>query len=58
MQTLDHDHLSLLMPGSPHTVYELIADITRMPEFSPELVECHWLDGATGLAVGARFVAR
>ena len=28
-----------------------------MPEFSPEVVSCRWLDGATGPAVGARFEA-
>jgi hypothetical protein len=58
MQTLDHDQVSLCMAAPPHAVYALIADVTRMPEFSPEVVECHWLDGATGAAVGARFVAR
>ena len=58
MQTLDHDEVSLFMAAPPHIVYALIADVTRMPEFSPELVECHWLDGATGPAVGARFAAR
>ena len=34
------------------TVYELVADVTRMPEFSPEIRRCSWLDGATGPAVG------
>ena len=58
MQTLDHDHVSLFMAAPTHAVYALIADIRRMPEFSPEVVECHWLDGATGPAVGARFAAR
>jgi hypothetical protein len=29
-----------------------------MPEFSPEIVWCRWLDGATGPGVGARFAAR
>ncbi len=29
----------------------------RTPEFSPEIVRCTWLDGATGPAVGARFEA-
>ena len=28
-----------------------------MSEFSPEVVSCRWLDGATGPAVGARFEA-
>jgi hypothetical protein len=36
-------------------VYRLISDITRVGEWSPETVSAHWLDGATGPAVGARF---
>lgn len=58
MQTLDHDQVRLVMSASPATVHALIADVTRMPEFSPEVVESRWLDGATGPAVGARFAAR
>ncbi len=36
-------------------VYDLISDVTRMPEFSPENIRGEWLAGATGPAVGARF---
>ena len=36
-------------------VYDLISDVTRMPEFSPENIRGQWLGGATGPAVGARF---
>ncbi len=57
-QTFDHDEVRLVMAAPPEAVYELIADVTRMPELSPEVVECRWLDGATGPAVGARFAAR
>ena len=57
MQTLDRDSVSLYMEAPPETVYELVADVTRMPEFSPEIRRCSWLDGATGPAVGARFAA-
>jgi hypothetical protein len=39
-------------------VYAVIADVTRIPEFSPVILECRWLDGVTGPAVGARFAAR
>ena len=38
--------------------YELVSDVTHMPRFSPECVECQWLDGASGPAVGARFRGR
>ncbi len=36
-------------------VYELVSDVTRMGEWSPETTRCVWLDGATGPTVGARF---
>ena len=57
MQSLDHDEVSIHIGATPADVYALIADVTRMPEFSPEILECTWLDGATGPAVGARFAA-
>jgi uncharacterized protein YndB with AHSA1/START domain len=58
IQSLDHDTVSLRMQASPEEVYALVSDVTRTPEFSPEILECTWLDGATGPAVGARFKAR
>ena len=36
-------------------MYDLITDITRMGEWSPECYRCEWLDGATAAAPGARF---
>ena len=39
-------------------VWELVSDVTRMGEWSPEVYEAQWVDGATGPAVGARFKAR
>lgn len=39
-------------------VWGLVSDITRMGEWSPEVYEAEWADGATGPAVGARFKAR
>jgi Polyketide cyclase / dehydrase and lipid transport len=58
IQQLDHDNVSLHMRARPEDIYALVADVTRTPEFSPEILECTWLDGATGPAVGARFKAR
>jgi hypothetical protein len=55
MQTLDRDEVSAVIAAPPEDVYALVADVTRTPEFSPEVVSCRWLDGATGPAVGARF---
>jgi Polyketide cyclase / dehydrase and lipid transport len=57
MQTLDRDEVSTVVAAPPESVYALVADVTRMPEFSPEVVSCRWLDGATGPEVGARFEA-
>ena len=40
----------------PERVWTLVADIELMPRLSDELQSVEWLDGATGPAVGARFV--
>jgi len=57
MQTLDHDEVSMHMAAPAEAIYEIVSDVTRTPEYSPEILSCTWLDGATGPAVGARFVA-
>jgi len=57
-QDLDHDSVNLHMDASPQEIYDVVSDVTRTPEFSPEILECTWLDGATGPVVGARFKAR
>ena len=36
-------------------VWELVSDVTRIGEFSPETFEAEWLDGASGPRAGARF---
>jgi len=36
-------------------VWDLVSDVTRIGEFSPETFEAQWLDGATGPRAGARF---
>ena len=43
------------MNAPPEKVYDLVSDVTRIPEWSPECVRCHWIGGATGPAVGAHF---
>ena len=47
--------VSLHIDAEPQEVWELISDITKMGEYSPEVVEAEWLDGATGPALGARY---
>jgi uncharacterized protein YndB with AHSA1/START domain len=39
----------------PALLYDLVSDVTRMGQWSPECVRCEWLDEATGPAAGARF---
>ena len=46
---------SLHVNAAPEKIYELVTDVTRMGEWSPECQHCEWLDGATGPTVGARF---
>jgi hypothetical protein len=58
IQQLDHDSVAVHMRARPEDIYALVADVTRTPEFSPEILSCTWLDGATGPVVGARFKAR
>ena len=43
---------------APEKVYEMVSDVTRMGEWSPETVSCQWVDGASGPAVGAKFKGR
>jgi hypothetical protein len=43
------------MEASPHEVWSIVSDVTRIGEFSPETFEAEWMGGATGPAVGAQF---
>jgi hypothetical protein len=56
-QELDHDEVSLVVQATPAALYDLVADITRTPEFSPNVIRARWIGVATGPAVGARFKA-
>ena len=50
--------VTLHMDAPPEKVWGIISDITRMGEFSPEVVEAEWLGDATGPALGARYRGR
>jgi Polyketide cyclase / dehydrase and lipid transport len=41
--------------ATPEEVYDLVADIGRMGEWSPETFKAHWLGGADHAQTGARF---
>lgn len=58
MRRLTNDEVRVRLSTSPQRVYDLVSDVTRIPEWSPEVVGCEWLDGATGPEAGARFRAR
>ncbi|HET9729048.1 MAG TPA: SRPBCC family protein [Acidimicrobiia bacterium] len=45
---------SIHIDASPHDVYQLISDMPRVGEWSPECYRCEWVD-ADGPAAGARF---
>ena len=55
MPTARSGRHSIDIAAPPDRVYDLIADVTRMGEWSPECYRCEWLDGATAAAPGARF---
>lgn len=44
-----------VMQAPADHVYDLVADITRMGDWSPETTEAKWIGGASGPVVGARF---
>lgn len=46
---------SIHVDAAPAQVYDLLADITRMGEWSPETYRAHWLNGADHAQTGARF---
>jgi len=47
--------VSIDVAAPPAVLYDLLADITRMPDWSPEVTSCAWLGDATHAEPGARF---
>ena len=47
--------VTLRINAPPDRVWGLVSDITKMGEYSPEVIEAEWIDGATGPVVGARY---
>jgi len=58
MKSLDRDDATLYVEADASVLYDLVSDVTRTPEWSPEVISCAWLDGADRATVGARFAAR
>ncbi|MGB0114302.1 MAG: SRPBCC family protein [Ilumatobacteraceae bacterium] len=47
--------VSRVIAASPEVIYDAIADVTRMGEWSTECHTCEWHEGVDGPAVGATF---
>jgi len=43
------------MAAPADRIWDLVSDVTRIGEFSPETFEAEWVGGATGPDTGARF---
>jgi hypothetical protein len=56
METLRHSD-SIVVARKPEELYELVADVTRMGEWSPVCKACWWDEG-DGPRVGAHFTGR
>lgn len=47
--------VDIVIEASPEIVYDLVTDITRMGEWSPECYRCAWLSEERRAVPGARF---
>ncbi len=47
--------VSVRIAAPPAAVWDLVSDVTRIGEFSPETFEAEWIRGATGPTIGAQF---
>jgi uncharacterized protein YndB with AHSA1/START domain len=50
------DRATVTIAAPPEAVWDLVTDISRMGEWSPETTSCRWLGRRKGPEVGARFV--
>jgi len=53
---LRQDSRSVVIEAPPESIYALVADLTRMGQWSPECRQVEWLEGSTGPVEGATFV--
>ncbi len=47
--------VTIHVDAPPRAVWDLVSDVTRMGEWSPETTRAEWLDGAAGPTESARF---
>jgi hypothetical protein len=50
------DEVAIEVAAPPERLWRLIADVTRMGEWSPVCRRCEWTDGFAGAEVGSRFI--
>jgi hypothetical protein len=43
------------MAAPPERIWDVVTDVTKIGNYSPETFEAEWLEGATAPAVGAKF---
>lgn len=53
---LTHDSQQIVINADPGRIYDLVSDLPRMGEWSPECERVEWTGGSTTAAEGARFV--
>lgn len=53
--TTMHVDVEVIIPADIETVWDLLADLSRIGEWSPECVRVTWLEAVPGQRVGARF---
>lgn len=53
---LRQDSQSAVIEAPAEWIYELVADLPRMGDWSPECRQVEWLDGSTGPGEGATFI--
>jgi uncharacterized protein YndB with AHSA1/START domain len=47
-----------IVQADPEIVWDLVADVTKVPEWSPECVYTAWLDQSADVRAGTRFTGR
>lgn len=52
---MNEQHHSITIDAPAPTVYRLVTDISQMASWSPEVIRCRWIRGATGPTPGAKF---
>jgi uncharacterized protein YndB with AHSA1/START domain len=50
------DSVTVTVDAPAEVVWDMVADVTRMGEWSPECYSCHWVGRRREPVVGARFV--